>query len=315
MSEHNEATEYEFTLWRDLPGWVEQGQLVLPPSGEHDCSLPPWQDSICVVKAGTVVLSCVDGDLALPQGSVFVLTGLRCPSLRNPNSVRATVSIARRKYLQAGQATALGHANIESEPTMQSNQNLAEEYRDLADRFTRLVEGVADDATWNQPAPPKGWTARDVVRHLVEWFPPFLEQGAGIKLPNGPSVDESPVHAWCGFNAAVQAVLDNPTNVDKTFSNPDTGDLALLRAIAQFFTPDVFMHSWDLARATGQDETLDPERCAMMLEGMRAFEDLLRSSGQYGPRVNVSEDADPQSQFLGFIGRDPSKPERSKFSA
>jgi hypothetical protein len=33
---------------------------------------------------------------------------------------------------------------------------------------------------------------------------------------------------------------------------------------------------------------------------------MLRASGQYGPRVAVPDDADPQTKLLGFIGRDPS---------
>ena len=65
------------------------------------------------------------------------------------------------------------------------------------------------------------------------------------------------------------------------------------------------MHTWDLARATGQDDTLDPERCAVMLAGMEPIEDAMRGSGQYGPRVEVPADADAQTRMLGFIGRDP----------
>lgn len=42
-----------------------------------------------------------------------------------------------------------------------------------------------------------------------------------------------------------------------------------------------------------------------MLEGMEPMEDLPRGSGQYGPRVEVPEDADPQTQLIAFIGRDP----------
>ncbi|WP_353961381.1 hypothetical protein [Antrihabitans cavernicola] len=65
------------------------------------------------------------------------------------------------------------------------------------------------------------------------------------------------------------------------------------------------MHSWDLARATGQDETLDPERCAAMLAGMQSWDAVLRSSGQYGPKVDVPGDADAQTKLIAFIGRDP----------
>ena len=48
--------------------------------------------------------------------------------------------------------------------------------------------------------------------------------------------------------------------------------------IDRIYTADVFMHRWDLARATGQDETLDPERCAAMYEGMATDRPAARSS-------------------------------------
>jgi uncharacterized protein (TIGR03086 family) len=185
------------------------------------------------------------------------------------------------------------------------DQSPADEYRELAGRFTTLVEAVPDDATWDRPAPVPGWTARDVVGHLVEWFPGFLQAGAGISLPAGPEVADDPAGAWRTFSDGVQAVLDDPATEHRVFSHQHTGELPLPTAISRFFTADVFMHTWDLARATGQDGTLDPERCAAMLEGMEPIEDLMRSSGQYGPRVVVPDDADPQTKMLAFIGRDP----------
>jgi hypothetical protein len=42
-----------------------------------------------------------------------------------------------------------------------------------------------------------------------------------------------------------------------------------------------------------------------LLDGMQPLDDLLRSSGQYGPRVEVPDDADVQTRMLAFIGRDP----------
>ncbi len=38
---------------------------------------------------------------------------------------------------------------------------------------------------------------------------------------------------------------------------------------------------------------------------MTGIEELLRSSGQYGPAVPVDDDADPVTRLVGFIGRDP----------
>jgi uncharacterized protein (TIGR03086 family) len=180
----------------------------------------------------------------------------------------------------------------------------AEEHRRISGRFTELVQGVPADR-WDAPAPVEGWMARDVVRHLVEWFPGFLESSAGVKLPAGPSVDDDPVAAWVAHHDAVQALLDDPATADKVLSNPNTGDVPLDVAVDRFYTADVFMHSWDLARATGQDETLDPDKCAELLAGMEPYEEAMRSSGQYGPRVEVPDDADVQTRMLAFIGRRP----------
>ena len=185
-----------------------------------------------------------------------------------------------------------------------SEQTPADEWREIGGGFTAKVDG-ASPASWDDPAPVEGWAARDVVRHLVEWFPSFLESGAGIRLEVPTSVDDDPVAAWHELERGVRDLLDDPETPDKVLSNPHIGDVPLDRAVSQFFTGDVFMHTWDLARATGQDDTLDPARCAELLAGMEPIEDMMRDSGQYGPRVEVPADADAQTRMLGFIGRDP----------
>lgn len=65
------------------------------------------------------------------------------------------------------------------------------------------------------------------------------------------------------------------------------------------------MHTWDLARATGQDDHLDGDYCRALYEGMEPMDEVLRRSGQYGPRVPVPQNADWQTRLLGLIGRDP----------
>ncbi len=176
------------------------------------------------------------------------------------------------------------------------------EHRRVAGVFTERVLGTTD---WDAPAPVEGWEARDVVRHLVEWFPSFLEAGAGVELPRGPSVDEDPVAAWQVHSRRRTGAARRPRDGAKVLTNPHIGEVPLDEAVDRFYTTDVFMHTWDLARATGQDETLDADKCAEMLAGMEPIEEVLRASGQYGPRVEVPDDADVQTRMLGFIGRDP----------
>jgi len=101
----------------------------------------------------------------------------------------------------------------------------------------------------------------------------------------------------------VQALFDAPA---RDFTHPYVGTMPLSEAIDRFYTADVFMHSWDLARATGQDDLLDEDYCAELLAGMLPMDEVLRASGQYGPAAPVPDDAPVQDRLLGFIGRDPS---------
>ncbi|MGI8645869.1 MAG: TIGR03086 family metal-binding protein [Nocardioides sp.] len=178
----------------------------------------------------------------------------------------------------------------------------ADRHRVVAGVFSDRVRGTRD---WEAPAPVAGWAARDVVEHLVSWFPGFLAMGSDVRLPAGPSAGADPVGAWQIHADGVQAVLDDPASAERVFSHVHTGTLPLLAAIDRFYTADVFMHTWDLVRATGQDEVLDPDYCAELLAGMESMEEVIRQSGQYGARVPVPDDAEVQTKVLGFIGRDP----------
>ena len=176
----------------------------------------------------------------------------------------------------------------------------ADRHRRFAGAMTQRVDGVTD---WSVPTPVSAWTARDVVDHLITWSGEFLAAG-GVTLTGGPSAADDPVAAWRHHVDQVQGLLD-ATDAERVFVHPYAGEHPLATAIDRFYTADVFMHTWDLARATGQDDSLDPDFCADLLAGMRPIDDLLRSSGQYGPAVPVPPDATVQEQVLGFIGRDP----------
>ena len=180
----------------------------------------------------------------------------------------------------------------------------AEHHRRVAGEFTVTVDGTPP-AAWDHTAPPEGWVARDVVRHLVEWFPAFLLGSTELALPAGPSVDDDPAGAWHTQTDAIQALLDDPALAEREYDFPHLGQMSLGQVVDMIYTADVFLHRWDLARATGQDETLDAATCAQMLEGMLPMDEALRQSGHYGPRVDVPDDADAQTKLLAFIGRNP----------
>lgn len=180
---------------------------------------------------------------------------------------------------------------------------IADRYRRVARTFTERVRDVPGDA-WERPAPCEGWVARDVVRHLVEWVPAFFRDAGGPAFPAG-SVDHDVLAAWTSLDGAIQAVLDDRSASAERISHPRAGEHRLDDAIDAFVTGDVLVHTWDLARATGLDETLDADEVRRMLDGMEPFDEVLRSSGHYGARVAVPEDADAQTRLIAFTGRQP----------
>ena len=180
--------------------------------------------------------------------------------------------------------------------------DVARRYRTVAAAFSDRVNAVPAGA-WDNPAPCEGWVARDVVGHLVEWLPAFFFGTWGLAAAI-PAVDDDPAGAWAAVNGTIQAALDDP---DLAGTERDTrmGRWTFEQTIDTICTGDVLVHTWDLARATGQDETLDPDEVHRMLVGMEPMDEALRSSGHYGPRVDVPDDADEQTRMIAFTGRRP----------
>jgi uncharacterized protein (TIGR03086 family) len=178
----------------------------------------------------------------------------------------------------------------------------AERYRKVAGQFTERVRAVPADA-WDNPSPCEGWVARDVVGHLVGWMPGFFSRW-GVDLSPGPSVDSDPVGAWTGLNDAIQVALEDPEIAVREADSP-MGRRSLQDIVGMIVVGDVLIHTWDLSRAAGLDEKLDPDEVQRMSGIMQMSDEMLRAGGQFGPRVEVPEDADPQTQLIAFSGRQP----------
>jgi uncharacterized protein (TIGR03086 family) len=80
-------------------------------------------------------------------------------------------------------------------------------------------------------------------------------------------------------------------------------DVPCREYLGQMLT-DAEVHGWDLAIATDQDATLDPEVVAALLPDIIESEEMLRGSGMFGERVPVPGDADDGTLLLAILGRE-----------
>jgi uncharacterized protein (TIGR03086 family) len=68
---------------------------------------------------------------------------------------------------------------------------------------------------------------------------------------------------------------------------------------------DLVVHGWDLARAAGLDEHIEPDDVAHVFARARSFGPAMRSPLAFGPEVEAPLSADEQCQLLAFLGRRP----------
>jgi uncharacterized protein (TIGR03086 family) len=68
---------------------------------------------------------------------------------------------------------------------------------------------------------------------------------------------------------------------------------------------DTLLHTWDLATATRQDDSLDLEAVAKAHAFLTPMGSMMRGPGGFGEEITVADDATPQERLLAFAGRDP----------
>lgn len=174
--------------------------------------------------------------------------------------------------------------------------------RDIVGRFEAVTAGFTAEvlrvADWDAATPCAGWAASDIVNHILTWYPANL-RNADIDLE---VTGDTPAARWFSFVAAVRALLTDDRATATFHSGPDEGR-TVTQATNGFLLPDIFMHTWDLARSQGRDVVLDADYAARNLAGLQSMGEALQETGQFGPPVTPPADATPGEQLMAYVGR------------
>lgn len=196
-------------------------------------------------------------------------------------------------------------------------RNPMDDYRVLADGLLDRIRATPPDR-WDAPSPCEGWTARQVVAHVinghrgilavVDRVPPAAADGVGVS----PMSDAPPVEAGADLAAAfarcrddMLAMLADPDRSATRMPGGPLGPAPVAEAVRVIGSLELLVHTWDLARAVGGDEMLDPERAERTHRALLPHYEGLRRTGAFRPSLPPPPDADPQTAFLRFVGRQP----------
>jgi uncharacterized protein (TIGR03086 family) len=177
---------------------------------------------------------------------------------------------------------------------------VADRYRRLAELMTSTI-AAAEQSTWGNPSPCTDWTARDVLRHLIEVHG-RVQSMVGRSLVDHPDVEDDPVGAFTAVRDQTQADLDDPERAAQEYEGR-FGTSTFGAAVNGFLCFDLIVHRWDLAQATGQDLVLDPADVTQMQADVDQRGDMMRENGVIGPAVEPAADASAQDRLMAALGR------------
>ncbi|ANS79750.1 hypothetical protein SGUI_2354 [Serinicoccus hydrothermalis] len=176
----------------------------------------------------------------------------------------------------------------------------AQSFADRAAQFTLVVRGV--EGRWDASSPCAGWSARDVVAHVIETQRDFLGQ-QGFDLGLAPDLGD-PGRAWAEHAEQACDILLQDGVAEREYDGY-FGPTTLGATMADFYGWDLVIHASDVARATGQPWSVDEEQAAALTATADGWGEALYSAGICAPPLEVSDDASPTDRLLARLGRDP----------
>lgn len=166
---------------------------------------------------------------------------------------------------------------------------------------------VVRDDQWTQQTPCSEWDVRALVHHLVaelRWMPPLL---AGRTIADvgdaldGDLLGDDPKGAWDAAVREAREASADPAALERTvhLSYADVPGADYVFEVAA----DLTIHTWDLARAVGADERLDPQLIELFAPWYAERIEMMRQVGIFAGGLEAPPDADGQARLLALLGR------------
>jgi len=185
------------------------------------------------------------------------------------------------------------------------------ELHSIAQGSFAAVLGDVREEHWGLATPASDWDVAALIAHVVGG------ERMATALLDGGSVDDAraaitaplePSEALTAFASACEDSKQRfaaPGALERVVHHP-MGDFPGAQLLG-FRIADLTLHGWDLSRAIGTDDTINPDLVAAVwsqLEPLSPFIDQIGVFGM-GPSGEVPDDADLQRRLLDLSGRRP----------
>ena len=188
------------------------------------------------------------------------------------------------------------------------NKNLSAEMAAASAEAARVVNGVPE-GTLNAATPCGDWDLRTLLNHTILWTSYSAERRA-----HGESVAEDLMNK--DFTADPGFREDYARQIDKAvtaWSAPQAweGDLTVMgdatpaADVGAMLLMETALHGWDVARATGQQFSVDDTTASALEDIVQAQAELFRKYQGFADAIEPAENATAFERALTLSGRDP----------
>ena len=178
---------------------------------------------------------------------------------------------------------------------------------EVSDRYARVADGFGARLSpmsgdmWSAPSPCAEWTARDIVVHVIN-----VHRRVRATLGDVSAADVDPDShleaQWSSATDAIRTALADEALAAQVVGGM-FGEQPFESLVGRLLCSDTLVHTWDLARATGQDDRLDKAACEKAIEFLTPIDEAIRRPGGFGPKLEAPPGADAQARLLAFAGR------------
>lgn len=192
----------------------------------------------------------------------------------------------------------------------------------LVDRFVRASAGfegrlgAVGPEHWTRPTPCTEWNVRQLVNHMTRGnlgYVRLLRGGSGaefLRLRDADALGADPVGAYRRSVQECAEAFADPGAFQRVLDYP-LGKVTGRQALA-VRTTDTVVHTWDLARAVGADDTLDGDLVAWtddfledIYAGLAETPTAAETTHRFfaAPDGTLAPDASRQDRLLHRMGR------------
>jgi uncharacterized protein (TIGR03086 family) len=167
----------------------------------------------------------------------------------------------------------------------------------------KTIAGVRPEQL-DDPTPCSEWTVRNLITHMIGAQVYFAAALRGREVDPYALPDFTAGDPASKFREAAAETLSawrEPGVFDRTVQTL-MGPLPASMLVGML-SMDNLVHAWDLARATGQDETLDSDLAAPILVMIRQVNPPRGEGSPFGPEQLAPEGATPVQELVAYLGR------------